>query len=373
MTSYRKTIFEAIEVVAPRLNEVPLLVDDWTLAFRLGATGKALWYITKYRHKLYEEFHIPKKTGGMRRIFNPTGMLRVFQQQLRSQLLLPLCASLGPHVAAYQIGRSTVDAARQHLWDCVICETTTRSGTLTTRHTCPRQGVKFKLDLKDFFLSTRRSAVRAYFHETVGYNHYVSSLLGQLLTTDYLDTRDNRWHAGVPPGAITAGDTCNLVCDVTLDKAILHALPGWRYTRYADDLYFSHSERLPASQVTQAVHAVATCITRAGYRPNWKKYTIQRCDARQHLLGITINRKINIPAHEYRRMHMILYKAGTHGFAAQLSYARKSDLGELHRWIAGTLNYYARLNPVKTDKLQRLYTRALGKEKENTPCTTPTV
>ena len=366
MTSYRKTTLELLEIKEPLLSQAPLLIDDWTLAFRLGATGKMLWYIAKYRHMLYAEFSIPKKNGELRRVFNPNHILRMFHQQLRTQLLAPLCASLGPHVAAYQVGRSTLDAARVHLRDCPVCDATTQSGTRTIRHTCPRAGTKFKLDLKDFFLSTTRAQIRRYFHETVGYNHYVSSLLGQLLTTTYFDFQSRLLHDGVPPGALIAGDICNLVCDATLDKYVFAALTtlgdGWRYTRYADDLYFSHSEKLSAKQITTAVQSVAACITRAGYRPNWKKYRVQRCDAAQHMLGLTINRKLNIPAYEYRRMHMLLYKAYTHGFIAQLSYARKADLTALHNWINGKLNYFHTINPAKAAKLQRLYTQALGKQ-----------
>lgn len=360
MPTYKQNFLEKIEVKPLLVNspDVPLIVDDWTLAFRLGFTGKTFWYIVENRHKMYEEFMIKKKTGGLRRTFDPNALIRVFQQQMRARILLPLCSKLGPHVAAYQVGKSTIDAATAHIRDCPICVETTKPGTNPVKHDCPRRGVKFKLDLKDFFLSTRRSWIRQYFHEVVGYNHYASSLLGQLLTTDYRDEKKRR-RTGVPPGALTAGDICNLVCDWKIDQPMLKALgPGWRYTRYADDLYFSSDVALPTAEVNKVIQMATEIIIGSGYRVNWKKLQVQHWRRPQRVLGININRKLNIPANEYRKMHMLLYKANQHGFEAQLQWTKKETVPSLHAWIVGKLNYFGRFAPEKTAKLQRLYLAA---------------
>ena len=364
MPTYKKNFLEKIEV-RPQLiqsPDVPMLVDDWTIAFRLGFTGKTFWYIVENRHKMYEEFMIKKKTGGLRRTFDPNALIRVFQQQMRARILLPLCSKLGPHVSAYQVGKSTIDAASAHLRECPTCDATTKPGTNPVKHDCPRRGVKFKMDLKDFFLSTRRSWIRQYFHEVVGYNHYASSLLGQLLTTSYRDEK-KRPRNGVPPGALTAGDICNLVCDWKIDQPMMKAMPGWRYTRYADDLYFSYDTPLPSADVTKAIQTAAEVIKKSGYRVNWKKLQVQHWRRPQRVLGININRKLNIPANEFRRMHMLLYKANQHGFEAQVKYAKKENVVKLHAWIVGKLNYFNRFAPEKTAKLQRLYDQAKSTHK----------
>jgi hypothetical protein len=360
MPTYKENFLEKIEVREPLVNlpGVPLVVDDWTLAFRLGFTGKTFWYIVENRHEMYNEFMLKKKTGGLRRTFDPNGLIRVFQQQLRARILLPLCNNLGPHVSAYQVGKSTLDAATAHLRDCPTCVEDTKPGRNPTKHDCPRRGVKFKMDLKDFFLSTRRSWIRKYFHEVVGYNHYVSSLLGQLLTTDYRDEK-KALRTGVPPGALTAGDICNLVCDWRIDQPMMKALgPGWRYTRYADDLYFSHDSALSTAAVKETIQLAAGVIKESGYRVNWKKLQVQHWRKPQRVLGININRKLNIPANEYRRMHMLLYKAKALGFEAQLKYAKRESVPKLHAWIVGKLNYFTRFAPEKTAKLLRLYNAA---------------
>lgn len=360
MPTYKKNFLEKIEVREPllKLPNVPLVLDDWTLAFRLGFTGKTFWYIVEHRHEMYEEFMLKKKTGGLRRTFDPSGLMRVFQTQLRARLLLPLVTHLGPHVAAYQVGKSTIDAASAHIRDCKICDDTTKPGTSPVKHDCPRRGVKFKMDLKDFFLSTRRSWIRKYFHEVVGYNHYASSLLGQLMTTSYRDEK-KRLRNGVPPGALVAGDICNLVCDWKIDQPLLKRLPkGWRYTRYADDLYFSFDAPLPSVEVTKVIQLVSDVVKESGYRVNWKKLQVQHWRRPQRVLGININRKLNIPANEFRRMHMLLYKANKNGFEAQLSFAKKENTTKLHAWIVGKLNYFHRFAPEKTSKLLKLYATA---------------
>jgi hypothetical protein len=366
MPTYKQNFLEKIEVRQPlvTLPNVPLLVDDWTIAFRLGFTGKTFWYIVENRHKMYEEFMIKKKSGGLRRTFDPNKLIRIFQQQMRARILLPLCSHLGPHVAAYQVGKSTLDAALAHLRDCPQCDAETRPGMSPTKHACPRRGVKFKLDLKDFFLSTRRSWIRQYFHEVVGYNHYASSLLGQLLTTDYRDEHKKK-RTGVPPGALTAGDICNLVCDWKIDQPMMKALPGWRYTRYADDLYFSSDSALPSAEVTKAIQIASDVIRASGYRVNWKKLQVQHWRRPQRVLGININRKLNIPANEYRKMHMLLYKANKNGFEAQLPFAKKENVLKLHAWIVGKLNYFHRFAPEKTEKLLRLYATAKEAHKDS--------
>jgi len=366
MPTYKENYLEKIEVREPllKLPNVPLLIDDWTIAFRLGFTGKTFWYIVQHRAEMYHEFMLKKKTGGLRRTFDPNGLMRVFQQQMRARVLLPLVSHLGPHVSAYQVGKSTIDAASMHIRECKTCDETTRPGTNPVKHDCPRRGVKFKMDLKDFFISTQRSWIRKYFHEVVGYNHYASSLLGQLLTTSYIDAKKSKRN-GVPPGALIAGDICNLVADWKIDQPLLRALPaGWRYTRYADDLYFSFDKPLPSAEVTKVIQLAAGIIKESGYRVNWKKLQVQNWGRPQRVLGININRKLNIPANEYRRMHMLLYKANQHGFEAQVKWAKKENTVKLHAWIVGKLNYFGRFAPEKTEKLRKLYEKAKETHKE---------
>jgi len=381
MASYRSTTLERIEFEAPRLKveKLPLVIDDWTLAFRMGFTGRTLWFALKNRTEMYQVFKIKKASGGMRTIHNPNKLMRLIGKQLRARFLLPLCAELGPHVGAYQVGKGTRDNALAHLAPCPVCAPadgphtckkvltpTLDSYTFTRlsadeckacapvpKHDCPRRGVKIHMDLKDFFTSTRRSWIRQYFHRVVGYNHYVSGLLAELMTVPF--TEGKRSWSGVPQGAVTSGDICNLVADWRLDQPIIASLKGWTYSRYADDLYFSHPENLPREEVDRVIAEIERLVQCAGYRVNRKKLHVQRPRRRQKVLGIVVNQKINIPREEYRKFRSLLNNCLRHGFESQVERAKKESVGELHGWLVGKITYFKMVAPEKGEKLRMIY------------------
>jgi hypothetical protein len=336
---------------------VATVTDDVTLATHLGCSTRTLWHVAMKRHQMYEEFIVMMRPDRVRRAFAPNGLLRAFQRRLRVKILAPLSRNLGPHVTGGQVGKSTLDAARLHLRTCEVCDATSRPNTNPVKHECPRAGVKFRLELRDFSLSTRRRWIRRYFQDAVGFNEVVSGLLGQLLTTTYRDNA-RRDRVGVPPGALTSGDICNLVADWRLDGPLLATLPGWRYTRHNDSLYFSRDTELPSQEVSEVVQLVGEVIQASGYRVNWKALQVQHSRQPQRVLGIGINRKLNIPANEYRYLHHLLYHAKKRGFDAQVRWTKQSSVAELHRWIVGRLNHYSRVAPEKTAKLRKLYEEA---------------
>ena len=386
MSSYKRTELERIELKAPRLraDKLPLIIDDWTLSFRLGFRGKTFWFIHKNRDSLYREFRIRKATGGMRVIHNPAPILRTFSQQLRSRILLPLCAGLGEHVSAYQLGKSTVDAAREHLAPCPVCAPFDEAHTcephvvvndgdalryrvakndcaacsLPPPHECPRKGVKIHMDIKNFFGSTKRSWIRQYFHEVVGYNHYVSGLLAHLMTVSLVNDRTKETYHGVPQGSKTSGDICNLVADWRFDHEIKDKYPEWKYTRYADDLYFSHPKNLSKEDTDAFIKDIERIVSKSGYRINGKKLHIQRPHRRQRLLGVVLNQKINIPREQFRQMRSLLHNCVQTGFEAQVSRAKRDSVENLHHWIKGKISYYSMIAPAKAAHLKVLYKHA---------------
>ena len=380
MGTFRQTTLEILEIEPHKLNEVPLVIDDWTLSFQLGYRGKTFWYIHNNRQKLYKVFKIKKASGGLRTIHNPMPILRLFAKQLRHKILLPLTKQLGPHVGAYQLGKSTRDTAKRHLLACPECDKLDQEHTCTfqveernakfrvlrrntescpacakiPKHDCPRAGVKIHMDLKDFFGSTRRSWIRQYFHEVVGYNHYVSGLLAQILTTDLVDEKTKHVHAGVPQGAKTSGDICNLVADWKIDQAILAALPEWVYSRYADDIYLTHPKNLPPAEVDKVIHEVERLINNSGYRLNRRKLHVQRPHRQQRVLGIVVNKKANMPKQEYRRMRAILTNCIDHGFEAEFKRAKKDSAGQMMTWLSGKVSYYQMIAPNKGNRLRAM-------------------
>lgn len=395
MSSYKTTTLERIEFHAPRLKveKLPLVIDDWTLSFRLGFRGKTFWYLHNNRDDAYRMFKVRKASGGLRTLHNPSPLMRTFSQQLRARILLPLCAELGPHVSAYQLGKSTADAVREHLAPCPVCAPHDAEHTCAVRveatgdrtytvkkdtcvacesppkHDCPRKGVKIHMDLKDFFGSTKRSWVRRYFHEVVGYNHYVSGMLAHLMTVTLTDPKTGAKYQGVPQGSKTSGDICNLIANWRFDQEILEKFQDWTYTRYADDLYFSHPQNLARKETDAFIKSVEQVVQNSGYRINRKKLHVQRPHAQQRLLGITLNQKLGIPADQYDRMRSLLHNCVTHGFEAQVERAKKDNVHHLHNWLRGNLAYYTMVAPAKAARLKAVYEHACAvhknKDEEN--------
>lgn len=384
MSSYKTTTLERIEFHAPKLKlaKLPLVVDDWTLSFRLGFRGKTFWYLHNNRDDAYRVFKVRKASGGLRTLHNPSPLMRTFSQQLRARILLPLCAELGSHVSAYQLGKSTADAVREHLLPCSVCAPHDEAHTCEVRveatgdrtyamkrevcvacqappkHECPRKGVKIHMDLKDFFGSTRRSWIRKYFHEVVGYNHYVSGLLAHLMTVTLINDKTKQKYQGVPQGSKTSGDICNLVANWRFDQELLSKFPEWKYTRYADDLYFSHPKNLSRAETDAFIRAVETVVQNSGYRINRKKLHVQRPHAQQRLLGITLNQKLGIPRDQYNRMRCLLHNCVKEGFEAQVERAKKDNVHHLHNWLRGNLAYYSMVAPARAARLKAIYEHA---------------
>ena len=391
MTTYKKTSLERIEYkpLKMKVEKLPLVLDDWTLAFRMGFTGKALWYTMLKRDSQYKVFKIRKASGGLRTIHNPKPIMRLMTKQLRARFLLPLCKQLGPHVGAYQIGKATRDTAKRHLFACPVCDKHDGVHTCNTtlvpkkksyklahqdqstcaacqpipKHACPRRGVKIHMDLKDFFTSTRRSWIRKYFNEVVGYNHYVSSLLAHLLTAQFTNNKTRQKFHGVPQGSLSSGDICNIIADWRLDQYILKELPDWQYSRYADDLYFSNKKNLPKADVDTTIAHIERLVQAAGYRVNRKKLHVQRPNRRQKILGIVLNQKLNIPKEEYRKFRSLLNNCIKDGFEAQLERAGKENVPQMQSWISGKLAYFHMVAPERAEKLKLLYTFAKAKHK----------
>lgn len=380
MSGFRESTLEVLDVNVDIPEEIPLVIDDWTLAFRLGFSGKFLWHTILHPEQMYEVFKIPKATGGFRVIHDPRPPMKRMCKRLRHMFLSPLIKDLPECVSAYRLGRSTLDAARQHVAPCEVCAPldavhtcavvslrdprhaeyiVTRQGKENCnacmgipKHVCPRDGTKLKLDLKDFFHSTRRSWIRQYF-SSKGYNHYTAGLLAGLMTVP-IKKFNGKDVFGVPQGSPVSGDICNLVAHERLDKLLLKWLPkGWKYTRYADDLYFSQPHRLTYAGIEDGLDAIKTCISEAGYRTNHKKTRVQTSSARQQVLGVVINDKMTMPRQKYRRLRAMLHNVVMRGFEANCASARKENASQLYGWFKGVIRYYKRMDPFKAELLEK--------------------
>lgn len=370
------------------MEGLPFAVDDMSVAFHLGFKTRTLWWLILKPEAAYKVFHIPKASGGVRQIHAPEPAMKLMLKNMRKKFLVPQAEMLGDHVTAYRTGRNVVDAVKQHIKPCAVCEEhevehtcepvlsndgakyrferkkCRACGTPPKHPNCPRRGVKIHLDLKDFFSNTRAPWIREYLEKEAGYNEEASKVLAAAMTVKMPVKHGDRTVEirGAPQGAPTSGDICNLVADQRLDRFIKAAVEkdGWVYTRYADDLYLSHPKSLPSEAVDELIERITKCIENAGWRNNSKKLEIQRPRWNQRLLGITLNQKPNIPIQQFRRVRCIVHRCWRDGISAEAPRQEKTP-GQLVSWLNGVLGWFAAINPNKAHQLKAILQLAVEK------------
>ena len=202
----------------------------------------------------YTAYSIPKRGGGSRTIHAPDRGTRDLQRAILRRVIGVHRGH--PAVYGFVRGRSAVDHARRHVGSAVV----------------------LRLDIEDFFGSTRSEAVRRALAPV--WNAEALEVLLRLTTLD----------GALPQGAPTSPAIANLV-NLRLD----HRLNGFarrhaaRYSRYADDITFS----LPTDDGL-AVHALIRftdkVVSESGYRMHrQRKLHVRRSHERQLVGGLVVN------------------------------------------------------------------------------------
>ena len=250
-------------------------VDE--LARRLHSDAKEL---RRFQPK-YREFTIPKRSGGKRRILAPDDATKRLQRTVLRRLLARLRAH--PAATGFERGKSIVTNALAHQGQAVVV----------------------RMDLVDFFPSTRTKRVYRYFRR-IGWNRRASKTLVRLCT----------YQGGLPQGAPTSPRLSNLV-NYRLD-ARLAGMAVWLggvYTRYADDMTISLSEEdretdwvirsgppllfefeKTSDKVRYLLGFVGRVVGEEGYRLHRrKKMSVRRRHHCQKVTGLVVNDRVNLP------------------------------------------------------------------------------
>ena len=219
----------------------------------------------------YEEFAIPKRAGGKRRILAPQPKLK----QLQRRVLRRLLARLRVHPAAkgFERGESIVTNARSHVGAAVVV----------------------RMDIQDFFGATATHRVREYF-TAIGWGSEAVYLLLKWSTVD----------GGLPQGAPTSPRLSNLVnYEMDARLSALAGRIGGVYTRYADDITFSFPSDARLS-VSIAIRATKRIVDEYGYRLHLKrKLSIRRRHQSQRVTGLVVNERVALPRETRRRLRAI--------------------------------------------------------------------
>jgi len=275
------------------------------LEVKLGMMSFLLY--KKPKTALYKKFDIPKRYGGTREILAPERDLKLLQHRLSN--ILQEC--LGE-----------INAVHGHVEDEKhqgIAHGFKRYHTIMTNgrpHVAHRY--VFNVDLHDFFGSINFGRVRGFFLKDKNFNLHtdVATVIAQIAC------HENK----IPQGSPCSPVISNLIghsLDIQLVRLACRA--GATYTRYADDLTFSTNKRSFPSRIAiqtsehewEPGSGLKRIVARSGFYFNDKKTRMQYRDSRQEVTGLTVNRKVNVPAtyrYTVRAMVDSLFKTGEFDF-----------------------------------------------------------
>ena len=239
----------------------------------------------------YQEFTVSKKVGGVRTIKAPHGALKAVQKRLAKDLL----------EIEHALEKNRVKKA-----DCILAHGFKKNlSIITNGENHRKRRYVFNVDLKEFFPTLNFGRVRGFFmkHKDFQLSKDVATILAQIAC------HDNQLPQGSPCSPVISNLIAS-VLDIRLNE--LAQRHNCTYTRYADDITFSTSEKLFPSAIGRPVPGsinlweagpkLSKVIDRAGFELNPMKTRMLLDWSRQEVTGVVVNQKVNIPADYYARV-----------------------------------------------------------------------
>lgn len=286
---------------------LPALASASDVARAIGVDERELAFLTYHRTAAsldhYHRFTIPKKRGaGVRVISSPKKRLRVAQRWLLANVLCRL--PVHENAMAFVPGRSIADNAARHAGRAIVV----------------------RIDLKDFFPSIGVGRVKGLFR-SLGYNEGVATLFALLATESprvaVIVAGEPKRFVSVggrclPQGACTSPAVTNVLCR-RLDARLTGASGalGFAYTRYADDLVFSHER--PDAAVGALLTVARKILGEERFTVNEEKTRVMRAHQRQVVTGLIVNAvngnaAARVSRDDLRRFRAFLHQCETRGF-----------------------------------------------------------
>ena len=299
-------------------------------------------YLSKRaRESAYVGFDIPKKTGGVRHIVAPNSQLKAVQ----SCINILLQALYEPHECAtgFICGRGVKSNAERHIGSsCML-----------------------NIDLKDFFPSVTKDMVRRALKEELSERISSAEVRNMICSLCTIPTPDGA--EVLPQGAPTSPVLSNIVLK-RLDRrlAAFAGAHGYNYTRYADDITFSH-DRAGRRFSRFFMDKTRAMIEDCGLQINERKTRISVAGERMEVTGLTVGNKVNVSRRYVKQLRTLLHMWRHYGYdKAQQIYDRDFSNGvhaDLKSVISGKINYLTMIRgkenhaAVKYSKIFKLLVR----------------
>jgi RNA-directed DNA polymerase len=308
------------------LENLKSMASRKELAVLLGYTPASLTSIIyKTPNALkYTEFEIEKKSGGKRTIKAPIPKLKKLQSHL-SHLLYQCLEEIEKERGAKPISfgfrkdRSIVENAKLH----------------------KRRRWVLNLDLENFFPSFNFGRVRGYFLKDKNFelNTEVATTIAQIACDG----------TALPQGSPCSPVISELITQI-LDMRLVRLAKehGLKYSRYADDITFSTSQKeFPAAiakvdgtnpAIWHLSERLIGKIVNSGFTINADKTRMHFRGSRQLVTGLVVNEKVNIRSEYYRKSRAMcdaLFRTGEY-FKSKLPAVAKGE--ELIPEMTSSLN-----------------------------------
>jgi len=292
---------------------LPFIFSFSHLANFLGIKEDALKTLIKDKDRHYHSFYIPKNNGGRRLISAPTDYLRAIQKRVLRNILEKV--PIHPSANGFKRQKSIITNAKNHTG----------------------QEIVLKIDIKEFFPSITYQRVKGVYMN-LGYPEGVADALTGLTT----------YKGRLPMGAPTSPYLSNIVAS-RLDRrfANLAEKMDFKYSRYADDLAFSSTDR----NFTRYIPFFKKIIEDEGFEVNEEKIVIARKGGRQKVTGVVVNKKVNIERKEYKRLRAVVHNCINGDLKEEMRKWGATSLDEFKNTLLGHINFVRMLSPEKGERL----------------------
>ncbi|MDG9979477.1 retron St85 family RNA-directed DNA polymerase [Ectopseudomonas oleovorans] len=273
--SFRFLSFPTIKACAQAngLAETPQDgIDISEISLAIGISPQLIGLLIHKPERHYRTFEIPKANGKVRSIQSPRTMMKLVQYFLLDYLLY----NLPVHVSATAYSR----------------------GCTVKANATPHVGKRYvaNIDVENFFPSIKWPLV-----------HRALAMGGLGDKTAYLIARITSYQGGLPQGAPTSAHLSNVVL-YPFDKEISDYCEtvGVSYTRYADDITFSGSDK---DAVYSAVERSKSLLAKLKLEVNKDKTRVFGPSSRQVVTGVVVNEWAQPSREKRRKLRAELHQA----------------------------------------------------------------
>ena len=266
-------------------------LDDFSMHTHISK--RTIYQLSIRSSCYYKIYQIPKKSGKLRTISQPSKKLKGLQAWILMNILN--CIKVSSSCKGFEIKSSTFYNAIPHIGASVV----------------------LTIDLKDFFPSISSKFVYNIF-KTIGYNKLISTVLSNICT----------YKGALPQGGPCSPKLANLAC-WAIDKRIQGFVGkrGITYTRYADDLTFSG---LSPVKVVQVIPTIKTIIESEGFKINRSKTRIAGSARKKIVTGLIITEdNVGIGKQKYKELRVKI-----HHLAHSTSKENQKLLNEVKGWLS---------------------------------------